>query len=68
MSGSVQLAFIDFATFSPVIDRIRLTRSGCFRCEIGAAAELSSDVIIALSFRAIPFDQRRPHIDTRLRI
>ena len=26
MNGSVQLAFIDFATFSPVIDRIRLTR------------------------------------------
>src|SRR6267143_2633061 len=59
MSGSVQLAFIDFATFSPVIDGIRLTRSGCFRCKIGAAAELSSDVIIALSFRAIPFDQSR---------
>jgi len=62
MSGSVQLAFFDFATFPPVIDRIRLTRSGCFRREIGAAAELSSDVIIALSFRAKPFDQRRsPH-------
>jgi len=68
MSESVQLAFIGFATFSPVINRIRLTRSGCFWREIGAAAELSFDVIIALSFRAIPFDQRRPHIATRLRI
>jgi hypothetical protein len=68
MSGSVQLAFFDFATFSPVIEGIRLTRSGCFRREIGAAAELCSDVIIALSFRAIPSISADPHIATRLRI